>query len=261
MKLRYVERPVHACRAGSSRPAITPPASQGGVFVSALSRALNCGMASARLRQITRRYERQREEMRQVIGAFLVEFAAFESMSLTEVLKALSSDDVLVEHLPELMDLYQRLKLMKQLGVARRLPAPLKEDIGHVRKVAHALLECRNDIAHGRATLSGVGTPEAIERGAPLTPVVMRRRSERRLPKFSDADLQSMERVRAKIQREWFHDLPTIREWTETATRLQVAASQLARKLERQRSAEDWESVVVARVEIPVRTKKGGGDA
>jgi hypothetical protein len=116
-------------------------------------------MASARLRQITRRYEKQRQELRHTIGAFLVEFASFESVSLTEVLKALSSDDVLVEHLPELMDLYQRLKLMKQLGVARRLPAPLKEDIGHVRKMAHALLECRNDIAHGHATLSGVGTP------------------------------------------------------------------------------------------------------
>jgi hypothetical protein len=152
----------------------------------------------ALVEQLERRQE-QWTKLRHTIGGFLMDFASFESMSLTAVLKALSYDDVLVEHLPEHTDLYPRLKLMKQLGVARRLPAPLQEDIGHLRKVANELRDCRNDIAHGYAVLSGVANTAAIEQGAPLKPVVARRRSERNMPRLGEADVRSLEQLRAKV--------------------------------------------------------------
>jgi hypothetical protein len=88
-------------------------------------------------------------------GGFLADFALFETASLTFALTALSSDPLLVKHLPELMDLSKRLKLLKLLGVAHQLPQELQDDITHVRGIANDLLECRNDIAHGISALFG----------------------------------------------------------------------------------------------------------
>ena len=55
----------------------------------------------ALVEQLGHQLERQEQwkELRRTIGAFLVDFASFESLSLTAVLKELSSDAVLVEHL------------------------------------------------------------------------------------------------------------------------------------------------------------------
>jgi hypothetical protein len=115
--------------------------------------------------------ERQRkvqaalDELRLVVGTFLTEFAAFESMYLSAALRALSHDATLADYLQDLMDLEKRLRLLKCLAEAQRLPAELMKGVIAVRNKAEKLLKHRNAVAHGAATaISGYGVrnPDSI---------------------------------------------------------------------------------------------------
>jgi hypothetical protein len=195
------------------------------------------------------RYAEQMGELRNAIGNFLTDFAWFESVYLTEALKGLSSDPMLVEHLPELMELSRRLKLMKYLGAAQNLPQTLRDDISHVCNVARKISEIRNEIAHGPAALTGVFL---MDPEAQLTPGVQRPRSKRAISRES----LTPEQLKA-MNLEWIHDLPSIREWTGVTVELQAATRHLASKLDRYRRGEPWEGVTVRRLTLPVKKDSG----
>jgi hypothetical protein len=95
------------------------------------------------------------DELRTLVGMFLTEFAAFESMYLTAALRALSHDATLVEYLEDLMDLEKRLRLLQRLAEFRQLPLPLIAEVKSVRNAALKLLERRNEVAHGAAVVVG----------------------------------------------------------------------------------------------------------
>src|ERR1700756_2214977 len=85
------------------------------------------------------------DEVRQALGRFLADFSSFETIELSAVLKAVSHDVTIVEYLPELMDLRNRLKLLKYLTDAQGLPKPLTDDVTEFRKSADDLREWRNE--------------------------------------------------------------------------------------------------------------------
>lgn len=187
------------------------------------------------------------EELRNAIGAFLGDFAQFESLLLTAVFRGVTSDTVLVEYLSEYVDVHFRLRLLRQLVKARQLPDVLQREIRDVCKVADKLRECRNDIAHNPAMLFGTSLSDPA---SPVFAAVQRPRSARQMPRASSA--LSTEEI-AAWQRQWSHDVPTIRRWDEIAQQLCAATHVLANKLMLHKVGQPWEHLSVPPVELPVR--------
>ena len=194
-------------------------------------------------------------DARNAIGEFLADFAFFETAALNQALDAVSTDSMLVEHLPELMDVSQRLKLLRYLGEARRLPKVLKDDIRKVAIVGDKLRECRNDVAHGVLIGPTLRFNPNEPGKAELVPAsyagVQRPRSRRKLP---DTDSITATQL-LELYREWVHEVPTIRKWSEIARALQQATLALADKLRRYSRKEQWETVTIPDVEAPTREK------
>jgi hypothetical protein len=186
------------------------------------------------------------DELRSVVGHFLSDFAVFESLYLTAALKAVSHDGTVIDYLPELMDLHYRLKLLKYLGAARKLPKPLMDDVRAVCKAADELRDHRNDIAHGAAVLSFpfLTNPESSD----MVAGVQKRRSKWHLPEGH----VTADEV-AALHRTWLVTVPKIRECTAAAMHLQHATQQLANKLACYQRGEPWEQIVVGKVSVPKR--------
>jgi hypothetical protein len=165
------------------------------------------------------------EELRNAIGAFLGDFAQFESLLLTAMFRGVTTDPVLVEYLSEYVDVHYRLRLLRQLAKAKQLPDVLQREIRGVCKEADKLRECRNDIAHNPPMLFGASLSDPT---APVFAGVQRPRSARHVPHTSATP--SAEEI-AALQRRWSHDMPTIREWDRIAQQLCAAAHVLANKL------------------------------
>ena len=164
-------------------------------------------------------------DVRAAIGHFLADFAVFESIYLTAALKAVSYDATVIEHLPELMDLRNRLKLLKYLGTARQLSKQLMDDVISVRSAASQLSEFRNEIAHNAAMLSMpfLTDPDSSD----IVAGVQRPRSKWIV---SSASIQPDEVM--ALHRKWMIPVDRIRECTEAAVQLQRATNQLATKLD-----------------------------
>jgi hypothetical protein len=149
-----------------------------------------------------------------------------------------------VEYLPELMDLSRRLKLLKCLAVAHRLPKILQDDISHIVKSAGGLLEYRNDVAHG---MSGLFGDFLTNPNAELTPAVQRRRSQRNPPINPPTTPEEI----GSLNREWRHEISDILSWSETAQQLQRSTHQLGHRLDAHKRGESWEHLAVTRVVKP----------
>jgi hypothetical protein len=186
------------------------------------------------------------DELRTVVGHFLSDFSVFESLYLTAALKGVSSDATVIEYLSELMDVHYRLKLLKYLGTARKLPKPLMDDVKAVCNAANYLRDHRNDIAHGAAVLSFpfLTNPESTD----VVAGVQKRRSKWTLP---EGQLTADEVM--ALHRQSMITVPKIRECTAAAVHLQHATNQLANKLECYKRGGHWEHLVVARVSVPKR--------
>ena len=183
-------------------------------------------------------------DVRAAIGHFLADFAVFESIYLTAALKAVSYDATVIEHLPELMDLRNRLKLLKYLGTARQLSKQLMDDVISVRSAASQLSEFRNEIAHNAAMLSMpfLTDPDSSD----IVAGVQRPRSKWIV---SSASIQPDEVM--ALHRKWMIPVDRIRECTEAAVQLQRATNQLATKLDCYKRNEPWEHMTVAKVSVP----------
>lgn len=189
---------------------------------------------------------RAQDAMRAALGHFLAEFTAFESLYLTSALRALSGDAIVIDHLTELMDLYSRLKLLKYLGVAQKLPRPLMDDIKAVSNAANDLRDWRNEIAHGAVVIS---VPSLDDLTSDAVAIVRRPRS-----KIGDAAGTTDPKELLALQREqWGHSAETIRGLIPSAVDLQYAGMQLAEKLTRYKRGEDWEKVSVKKLTVPKR--------
>jgi hypothetical protein len=164
------------------------------------------------------------DELRDAIGAFLANFAVFESLYLTEALKAVSHDVTVIEYLAELMPVEQRLKLLLYLCRARRVPEALMEDLKYVRKEADRLRQHRNEIAHGAAVLTSAVTDlRDIDRSKSVAGV---RRPFSKRPPLPEGQLDLEALNLASL-----HTIATIRGWAADAEALQLSTHQFAQKL------------------------------
>lgn len=173
----------------------------------------------------------QFDELRLVVGTFLTEFAAFESYYLGCALRTLSHDATLVNFLEDLMDLEKRLRLLKRLAEAQRLPAKLMSEVNAVRNAAKNLLEHRNEVAHGAAgALSGYGVrnPDLIGLGVGLPQGKLKRPPEPITDlKEWNAFLRSQHRTVSEIRR-----------YTDKTKALQSMMRELTDKLSKHMRAE-----------------------
>ena len=191
-------------------------------------------------------------ELREAVGNFLLMFTAFETLLLTRVLEAMSTDALLVEFLPELMDLSRRLKLLRYLGDARKIPPPLKDDLRAVCNAAEKLSEHRNDIAHGYVHISqppiGGGGPDYT---SDTVAGVRKPRSKWKMP--DDARSLTDEQL-SVYHRDSLITVPMVQECGAAAALLARATQDLAEKIMCYRRGEDWQSRVVTKVTgIPKR--------
>jgi hypothetical protein len=181
------------------------------------------------------------DELRAAIGAFLANFAVFESLYLTEALKAVSFDVTVIEYLAELMPVEQRVKLLLYLCRARRVPKGLTEDMKYIRKEADRLRQHRNEIAHGAAVLSSTGTDRVDFENSKSVAGVRRPLSKRPpLPPEGQLDLEALNLAS-------LHTIQTIRGWGADAEALQLSTHQFARKLGHYMRGEPWEHLTVTK--------------
>lgn len=167
------------------------------------------------------------DELRSVVGTFLTEFAAFESMYLSVVIRALAYDPILVDCIEELMDLEKRLKLLKRLAEARKLPSKLITEVNDARKAAIKLLERRNEVAHGAAVIAGASYQglhsEELEAGVRLA------KSKRK-----GRPVENLNELIA-LSKSWHRSTADIRGYTTQTFELQEMMKQLAISLGRYR--------------------------
>jgi hypothetical protein len=180
------------------------------------------------------------DELQAAIGRFLANFAVFESLYLTEALKAVSFDAIVVEYLAKLMPVEQRLKLLLYLRRASRIPKALMDDLKYVRSEADRLRQHRNEIAHGAAVLSSTGTDRVDFENAKAVPGVRRPVSKRPLPPEGPLDLEALNLAS-------LHTIPTILGWGSDAEALQLSTHEFAQKLGCYMRGEPWEHLTVTK--------------
>jgi hypothetical protein len=129
------------------------------------------------------------------VGQFLTAFAMAESLLLTEILAALTNDKPAMEHLEDLMDFSNRLKLMLRL-TEDRYPAN-RVEARAINKAAKTLAEHRNKIAHGSAMIAFAG---GFGEDAPYIAGIRKRKSERKYPAVQNAsELITVEAVKGMV--------------------------------------------------------------
>jgi hypothetical protein len=101
------------------------------------------------------------DKLKLTIGAFLVEFTSFESQYVGAAIATLSTDVQLASHVMELLELEDRLKLLKRLAEARQVRDPLMNDLKSVLSRARKFRDHRNEIAHNPAVVDVSGEPFA----------------------------------------------------------------------------------------------------
>jgi hypothetical protein len=162
--------------------------------------------------------EKLSSRLRAAIGAFFVEFSLLESLYVNRVIGALClvPDQELLDHIGELMDLSNRLKLIKRLATARQIRPVLMQDLTKALKRTQDLLETRNDIAHNIAAIHVIADK--------AVPGVRRRKSKLVPP------------TDARAQESNLHSLEDIETRTAEARDLRTAYLGLAERLEKHRS-------------------------
>ena len=176
------------------------------------------------------------EELRTAIGAFLAEFATFESMYLTAALGVLARDVTVVEYLDDLMDLDKRLVLLKRLAEARGVPPELMAEVQGVRRVAKKLRERRNEVAHGAASIAGASIA-GVGHAKDLVAGVRLPRAQRKIPTKPVTDPEEL----AQVVKSWMRTVPEINGYTEETVTLQRASMRLTEKLGRFMRGEPWQ--------------------
>jgi len=151
------------------------------------------------------------KELQNAVGEFMTAFAAVESFYLTVALALLSNDQPLIEHLEELMDFSDRLKLMVRL-TEERYP-DLAKDARAINSAGKKLAEHRNRIAHGATSvIAGSMSPDA-----PFAIGIRKRKSERTTP----PDFKSWAVEAEGLMRKWYITVDEVVVQTNEAVLLQ----------------------------------------
>jgi hypothetical protein len=146
------------------------------------------------------------------VGQFLTAFAMAESILLTGILGALTMDKPAMEHLEDLMDFSDRLKLMLRL-TDDRYPAH-RHEARAINKAAKTLAEHRNKIAHGGAMIAFAG---GFGEDAPFIAGIRKRTSERVYPAVENPG----EAITTDAVKGMFITVDEVREQTAEAVKLQ----------------------------------------
>jgi len=148
------------------------------------------------------------DKLKLAVGAFLVEFTAFESMYLEAAIGTLSTDAQLVSYVIELLELEDRLKLLKRLAEARHVSGVLTRDLQSALSKARKLRDHRNEIAHNAAVIDVTGEPFA---GVNLP------KSKRKMPTALPRTREEL----AALKRSWMRSLDDIEGYTRDTIALQ----------------------------------------
>jgi hypothetical protein len=158
------------------------------------------------------------DKLKLAVGAFLVEFTAFESMYMEAAITILSTDGKLVSLVFELLDLEDRFKLLKRLAEARGVSAVLMQDLQSALSKARKLAAHRNEIAHNAAVVYPGGEPFA---GVYLP------KSKRKKP---TAPVLTKEQM-AALERTWMRSLEDIEGYTRETIELRRAMTGIIERL------------------------------
>jgi hypothetical protein len=169
---------------------------------------------------------RELAELQAAVGQFLTTFAMVESLLLTEILGALSTDKPAMEHLEELLDFSDRLKLMLWL-TDDRYPA-YRDETRATNKAAKALAEQRNKIAHGAAIVAFAG---GFGDDVPFVAGIYKPRRERKYPAVEKAG----EAITADTMKGMLIRVEDVREQTAEAVKLQRQMNRFRLRLHRER--------------------------
>jgi hypothetical protein len=120
------------------------------------------------------------------LGRFLSEFASFDAF-VTVLVRAVSRDPLLVEHLSELMSLENRMLLLSRLMEERNVPSEIAADVNQVLEEGRKLKSKRNEIAHNKATL----TSASFDGGPPGESIPGVQRPKGRQPTLPPAGFKS----------------------------------------------------------------------
>ena len=180
-------------------------------------------------------------DLMKTAGEFLIEFALLESMYLTVALDGVSYDRVMLDFLPETMDLSKRLKLLRYLAKEREVPPALMKEVENVCNRIDKLSERRNEIAHNPALMVG-GFPNGKGLVGDWTPGVQMARSKRPkkpMPKTDSAAFVAWTRSQV-------YKCSEIEQWTRETRLMQNATNRLGAKLNAFKRNDPWEAVKIA---------------
>jgi hypothetical protein len=187
------------------------------------------------LKDRERKVQAAHDELSSVVGTFLTEFAMFESTYLSSALRTLSHDPTLVDFLEDLMDLEKRLRLLKRLAEAQRLPAELMSEVKAVRTAAIKLLENRNEVAHGAA--ANIGGYE-VKNTDSFVLAVQLPMSKQKMPPGPITDVEEWH----ALAKSWHRTVPEIRVYIDRTKKLQSLMMNLTERLARHMRAEAQKS-------------------
>jgi len=142
------------------------------------------------------------EQLQNATGRFLTEFATFESLNLTACLMAISHDVPLVEHIVDLMDLVNRITLLRRLMTERNIPVGLAHEVENLLQEADKLRSKRNEIAHGQAALATA----ALDIQKPSKPIAGIRRPKGKHPAMPPGGFKSQ----AQMEQHMIHGMHTV---------------------------------------------------
>ncbi|MGA7823269.1 MAG: hypothetical protein WCA14_03695 [Steroidobacteraceae bacterium] len=180
-------------------------------------------------------------DLTKAAGEFLIEFAMLESMYLTVALDGVSNDRVMLDFLPETMDLSKRLKLLRYLAKERDVPAALMKEVETVCNRIDKLSERRNEIAHNPAVMAG-----GFQRGKGFegdwTPGVQMAKSKRPKPLMPP---KTDSAAFVAWMKSWVYECSEIEQWTRETRLMQNATNRLGAKLNAFKRNDPWEAVKI----------------
>jgi hypothetical protein len=180
-------------------------------------------------------------DLKKAAGEFLIEFALLESMYLTVALDGVSYDRVMLDFLPETMELSKRLKFLRYLAQERDAPQALMNEVETICNRIGKLSERRNEIAHNPALMVG-GFPRGMGLEGDWTPGVQMARSKRPMPPVQTTDSAAL----IAWRKSQVYKCSEIEQWTRETVLMQNATNRLGAKLNAFKRNDPWEAVKIA---------------
>lgn len=102
------------------------------------------------------------ERLRTAIGEFIMRFTLIESVAIPMLIRALGTDNVMIEYAAELLTLEQEMMLIRRLCDHYQADSDLIDELKAAFKDLRPLQEFRNEIAHNAAITNMVGELRSV---------------------------------------------------------------------------------------------------